>query len=327
MKTMTVGLENIRDPNTQQSIIKIVKQHAHEDLYVFGISLWENINPKSFWPSVLEVANECKRLGANFAAILNSSTLRFRPIDFEVPVLHIDFFLIRTVHFLEMQNEFPTHGPELSFLVGKANKPHRAPLLKRFQQNNQLDTLKWSLKTELPEYQDLVRSLDSVTIINNTHYAAFPIDMSILDSTCASLVSETAWIPYDPPWITEKTWKPIYLKQPFVIASSPGTLAVIESMGFDTYTDLLPYPNYDSESDSEKRLDQVYKNAVALREYASTHDLSKRTLANHQRVVELYHINLQRIKEFVKYFNPLDVVPMADQITESEEYSRFFTPH
>lgn len=328
MKVMTIGLEPIHLEGHRQHIINTIKEHRN-NLCVFGVSLWENIDPASYWHHVREIANIAEEHGVTFAVILNSSTSRYPQIDYHIPVLLIDFFLLRTVYYLSQESTQPVTGGKISFLPGKVDKPHRGPLLKKFEEDNLLHYIKWSLHTKKPEYQHLVRHLDEVRT-KGTHFNAFPLNLSTVNDTCCSLVSETNFITDDPPWITEKTWKPVYLNHPFVIAASPGTLSVISEMGFDTYTDLLPYPDYDLNLDNNKRLDEVYQNILALRECASSNEMTARTEYNRSLLVEIYKRNIQKLEQFALsigiHTNAFDIVPMYDQITESKNYRQFSNP-
>lgn len=56
--------------------------------------------------------------------------------------------------------------------------------------------------------------------------------------------------------LTEKTFKPIALKMPFVIVGTQGSLAYLRSYGFRTFGDLWD-ESYDSEPDDLRRLERI----------------------------------------------------------------------
>jgi hypothetical protein len=62
--------------------------------------------------------------------------------------------------------------------------------------------------------------------------------------------------------LTEKIFKPIAIKRPFILVSSPGNLKYLKSYGFKTFDKWID-ESYDSESDHDKRLrmivDQIKK--------------------------------------------------------------------
>jgi len=56
--------------------------------------------------------------------------------------------------------------------------------------------------------------------------------------------------------LTEKVFKPIVMKQPFIIAGPPGSLAYLKSYGFRTF-DSLWDESYDTETTPHKRMDKI----------------------------------------------------------------------
>lgn len=64
-------------------------------------------------------------------------------------------------------------------------------------------------------------------------------------------------------FITEKTYKPIAYKHPFMILGSPNTLKSLKSNGFETYDNLFD-ESYDSIEVFENRLDKVYNNILTF---------------------------------------------------------------
>jgi hypothetical protein len=56
--------------------------------------------------------------------------------------------------------------------------------------------------------------------------------------------------------LTEKTFKPICLKMPFVLVSTPGSLEYLRSYGFKTFAHLWD-ESYDEEPDYHKRLEKI----------------------------------------------------------------------
>jgi hypothetical protein len=81
------------------------------------------------------------------------------------------------------------------------------------------------------------------------------------DNTCFSLVSETQVDPdpEQPVFITEKTFKPMAFKHPFIIFGNQGTLAHLHSLGFETYENLFD-ESYDTQSIVAERLQIITSN-------------------------------------------------------------------
>ena len=80
------------------------------------------------------------------------------------------------------------------------------------------------------------------------------ISKSWFDDTVFSVVAET-WT-HGHTFVSEKTFKPIAFKHPFIIAGTLGTLDYLRKENFETFGHLID-ESYDSESDETKRLLQV----------------------------------------------------------------------
>ena len=64
-------------------------------------------------------------------------------------------------------------------------------------------------------------------------------------------------------FITEKTFKPIMYRHPFMIYGQPHLLNHLRSIGFETFENLFD-ESYDQIADNEKRLDKIIENVVEL---------------------------------------------------------------
>jgi hypothetical protein len=168
-------------------------------------------------------------------------------------------------------------------LVGKLyDRKNRLPLLAKFYEQNLLNHLDWSLhfndiiKQEcqvlVPQFTDeeygtfiatVDKKLDDVNFhvlgTNNT-YSGFPYDSTLFSNTSLSVVPETHFLNGDIVWITEKTFKAIANKHPFVISSVPQSLAYLRSIGFKTFEEYMLVQDYDTIIDQQARLDAVVQN-------------------------------------------------------------------
>jgi hypothetical protein len=72
-----------------------------------------------------------------------------------------------------------------------------------------------------------------------------------------NIVTETLY-DNDSLFISEKTYKPIYLCQPFIVFGNPFTLNKLHELGYKTF-DRWWDENYDSELDLKKRFDKIVK--------------------------------------------------------------------
>lgn len=71
-----------------------------------------------------------------------------------------------------------------------------------------------------------------------------------------SVVTETTYFNNKPRFLTEKTFKPIALKQPFILATVPKTLEMLRNMGYKTFHPYID-ESYDQEQDDSKRLVKI----------------------------------------------------------------------
>lgn len=122
-------------------------------------------------------------------------------------------------------------------------------------------------------------SIDDVD--SRSKHMAFPdySDVAFHRDTCLSIVTETIYQSDDtlPPdnttdflrggiFFTEKTYKPFWFKQPFVVLAVPGFLKYLNSMGWQTFSPYID-ESYDSEPDDEKRLQMVISEVKRLNSF------------------------------------------------------------
>jgi len=86
-------------------------------------------------------------------------------------------------------------------------------------------------------------------------------------SSFCHIVTETA---YDDSrtHLTEKSFKPIVLQQPFMIVGTPGSLSYLKSYGFKTF-DLLWDESYDQASD-KNRIELIVKNLIKINSWTES---------------------------------------------------------
>ena len=70
-----------------------------------------------------------------------------------------------------------------------------------------------------------------------------------------NVVTET-WTSNKFLFLSEKMYKPIYLKQPFLVVGNPYTIKYLRDNGFDVFDDIFDH-SYDEELDENKRLRMV----------------------------------------------------------------------
>jgi hypothetical protein len=117
--------------------------------------------------------------------------------------------------------------------------------------------------------------------------------------TFVNVVTETL-TQKDVVFITEKTYKPIYTCQPFIIVGNPHSLKKLKEYGFKTF-DKWWDESYDSEIDFETKMNKITK---VLEEIASW-DLEKCTLIRNEMKEILIHNYNQMLdkSELVKFYS------------------------
>ena len=83
-------------------------------------------------------------------------------------------------------------------------------------------------------------------------------------STCFSIITETQFR-NDVLFVSEKVWKPIRNRHPFLVVGTPGTLSYIRRLGFRTFTPLID-ERYDSIIDDEQRMQTLFRSIDTLGE-------------------------------------------------------------
>lgn len=181
----------------------------------------------------------------------------------------------------------PTDGRGL-FLCGKGDKEHRVGLLKKFYETGNLHNLSWSFNNSkqilqtirerfFQDYSDAqfdtfvkecTRTLDYDPNYNSddqifSHFG-FPFPASIYKETGFSIITETQ-AQQDTHLFTEKTWRAIVNKHPFIMMGPVKNIERLEELGFKTFTKYLKIPDYHTIHNLSDRMDAIVTNAVHLR--------------------------------------------------------------
>lgn len=339
-------------PVSYQKLLTDIATAANtsKDVVVLGCRE-EDCNPSENYAQTLELQKYIHNLGMKFCVLFNHYTQYTNEHMPGIDVGYVDFMLLKTIYHAPVP--LARQGNRILFLMGKPNRPHRAPLLYKFYEHKQLDRLSWSLFVPKP-IEDQVRNLiptasdqqwhdflalqrspdgavpllsgDSIHICNYFCY-----DATVFADTNMSLISESMFEQHTltSARATEKTYKAINNRHPFVIAGPVGTLARLRSLGYKTFENYLPCPDYDQEIDVDKRLEQIYKNTLALHDLVTT---DPKILADD--VEHNYTVNQQRYQQeldcvsavLTKYGYcglSIDVLMMHDQIAPNALTEKF----
>ena len=268
---------------------KTVLPHVDDDSIIVSVVhevLLHGLGPYTF-EDIANYISELGQITARDIKLILSNVCEYK-FD-HAHIHHLDYFLAKT--FIKIIEDGHPINPSWNhsankalFLPGKAEKFHRVGLLAKLYEHKLLDQLEWSFYTEkgieercrkvLNHYSDYnfkkflktcVKDLDPIKRqmqYNTSHYQGFPYDVKLYENSCLSIISETEFhrIPDGYQWITEKTWRTIANRHPFVMASSPGTLAKLKSFGFRTFENYMVESEYDQILDNSTRLQAIATN-------------------------------------------------------------------
>lgn len=134
--------------------------------------------------------------------------------------------------------------------MGRAGA-HRTMLLEKVVAY--LDDFYWS-------YQELGRRLPNDVLTNHSSHQRY-LNPDWYNDTCFSLVAESkvSRTSDEMLQITEKTFKPIAFRHPFLVWGEMGILQLLKKLGFETFDNLFD-ESYDTIVDNKQRLDALVKN-------------------------------------------------------------------
>jgi hypothetical protein len=260
-------------------VLHLVKEHYQ----------WDNID-NYFIPIMNRIMDECSIVDFNYVFNRVGSSYSYKNAS---NILFVEYFAMQT-HRLINEGVHPynkswnTNTDKGLFLVGKPNKMNRLPILYHLYKKEILDKFEWSLyidddivnsikksnllelnETELAIFlEHCGRKPDKAPIkLNKTiegdvvhDYSGFPFDPSLYENTFFSLISETEFNDSGSIFITEKTWRTIVNKHPFIMAGTVNMLSHLKSLGFRTFDKYLPISDYDSIANNRDRLDAILIN-------------------------------------------------------------------
>jgi len=160
---------------------------------------------------------------------------------------------------------------KINFLVGKVNKPSRLLLLKKFFESSikndtvfsilglPKDTTDKNFLKFLIDNQGPIDGAATMELEQGTSSQGWGNNSTPYNNTSVSFICETHET-NDSLFITEKTYRPIINKHPFVARASFPLLKYLRAIGFKTFNDFVD-ENYDDES----RIDNEYTELLVTR--------------------------------------------------------------
>lgn len=193
---------------------------------------------------------------------------------FFAPIHFMDYFLVETWYnanvrkILPISQKWNPDNTKFLFFTGINHRLNRTRLLNKFQVAGLLDHSIWSWfladnagNSFLPELSNdqYLKFVNSVlhspdSSFKNLKNGSPTYSAGIFDNSLFQVISETDFdgLVYDEnSWITEKTWKCILNRLPFIMAGNHFTLKKLSNMGFFTFNEFLKIHNYDDPSKSD----------------------------------------------------------------------------
>lgn len=187
---------------------------------------------------------------------------------------------------------------KLFVCFNKLHRKHRVQLLAEAIRNNWLDKSYYSFegayeywfldRHRLPisneDYETIMSLKDHYPLrLNITSDRHNPVDLRNEDimyheNSYFSIVTETIMGPYDPTdglldymntlFLSEKIYKPLAFKHPFITFAWPGTLAALRRRGYKTFHPYID-ESYDDEPDYKKRFDMLINEIKRLEKFTT----------------------------------------------------------
>ena len=146
------------------------------------------------------------------------------------------------------------------------NRPHRCKLIQDFYDNNILDTADYSFPTHDPLTQqsfesitgrgDIQKILPLVIDDKNHNNNSHSIDIETANTCGIHICMETVF-DQNENYLSEKIFKPIVLRQPFIVFGTCKTLDTLKHLGFKTFGTHWS-EDYDSLRDHDERYSAAF---------------------------------------------------------------------
>jgi hypothetical protein len=276
-------IHNLKENNNTKLIFcDIFERGSHTDDYIIFINLAN---------AMLEQSK------LSFRFVLDSLN-EYPGLNCEHNVSYLNWGWVYTYYsvFVEKHPIQTLYKPKSSkglFLLGKGNKIQRVGLLKTFYESNNLDSILWSFKNS-PETLKQIRTdffsdytdedfdtfikvsekvLDYESMDGVFVHLGFPCDVNLFTNTAFSIVSET-WLHGIPHIFTEKTWKPIINRHPFIMIGSEENINILKKLGFKVFQESAWFV------EDQDLLEHIVLTSVNMKKRIETDDHYQKQLVN-----------------------------------------------
>jgi len=326
-----LALDNA-DKEVIDGLVESTVENFTRNLLLIGCIVHESHDWKEIESTQIKhFKNACEQQGVeNYCLIVNDTYTQSVYKTELMPVFAINFFALDCcyrINYLDQKTNLSWNSKAKKplLLTGKSEKINRIGLLALLKKENLLDDVIYSFfpsRSNLKETEKIYNqflsfpfrkfckkyktSPDNVEVSdteNGSHYSGYPFDSDLYRNTLFSVISESNF-ESGVIWITEKTYKTIANRHPFVMAGQPYALEYLRKLGFHTFEEFCYVKDYDRILDNKQRLEAVLLNIKNLNK-----ELRKNKTKVQQYVEENYNtLNMLFYRELaqVQYFNNKD---------------------
>jgi hypothetical protein len=205
--------------------------------------------------------------------------------------------------------------------LNNKSRYHRCLMMEKLCENNLMDIGLNSWNMLSTEYLGCVSDLN-ITYSNfdfkcweekKINIDDYKIDNTIVEEYSKKLLQPNALIAlvtetyYRTNFITEKTFRPILLEQPFIVLGGKHQNKELTNLGFELYDEIFDY-SFDSDDSLENRVQGIIDNLNRIKDrnyYELYEQLSPKIKRNKNRIVELYYNDTYN--PYLKFFNFWDI--------------------
>ena len=260
--------------------------------------------------------------------ILNSSAQTLPWITKKTcKILFLDIFAISAVvrctdyKHPTCQIKVASRPRRLNLLLGKIGKENRARVIYKFYQRKILSFTVAGLLGKRNEIYQTLKIKDDEFYRDIRKYTKSPDKVStevtpsgttsqgwsnsslVYDKSSVSYICETFDTVDHGNFVTEKTYRPIINKHPFVVHSAPGMIEYLKENGFKTFDKLID-ESYDKLEMSENRIDKTIDQSIKLLEHCINNPEHVQNIVDHN-YNQLFDRAQHQLNELKKCVNEL----------------------
>lgn len=215
--------------------------------------------------------------------------------------------------FLSIQKKFDF----LYINLNNKSRYHRCLMMDKLCENNLMDVGLNSWNMLSTEYLGCISDLNITYESFNfncweekkINLDDYKIDKTMVDEYSRKLLQPNALIAlvtetyHRTNFITEKTFRPIFLEQPFIVLGAKNQNKELLNLGFELYDEIFDY-SFDSQDSLEKRVQGVIDNLNRIKDedyYKLYELLTPKIKRNKDRILELYNNDIYN--PYLKFFD------------------------